>query len=162
MLGCKGRDWVTPNPLYRSNRQPFREGLHISLDKRNAAAAHNRSEVIQTYIQVWRQIVRLVQRRLYEFKALIQKYASAISTSNSGEPAYGTWSLFVAFADSSAAFLWDALLPFALLVVLPYGFLLQVIKISTKKSLHQQNLCQFWLDTMIMFRSPYFAQSGAF
>ena len=72
-------------------------------------------------------------RTAYEFKALIQKYASAISTSNSGEPAYGTWSLFVAFADSSAAFLWDALLPFALLVVLPYGFLLQVIKISTKK-----------------------------
>ena len=75
-------------------------------------------------------------RTAYEFKALIQKYASAISTSNSGEPAYGTWSLFVAFADSSAAFLWDALLPFALLVVLPYGFLLQVIKISTKKNLY--------------------------
>lgn len=89
MLGCKGRDWVTPNPLYRSNRQPFREGLHISLKKRKAAAAHNRSEVIQTYIQVWRQIVRLV-RTAYEFEALIQKYASAISTSNSGEPAYGT------------------------------------------------------------------------
>ena len=73
MLGCKGRDWVTPNPLYRSNRQPFREGLHISQNKRNAAAAHNRSEVIQTYFKFGGR-----KLRLYECSVRVWSFNSKI------------------------------------------------------------------------------------